>query len=95
MPTLASPRRAAAAAQDDGLPGRRLGYEPGGGRYGLTFAAVESKSRGIVLCSVLCPCCNRVPSTETLEDGDNPWPSRTQPVGEGRRAGYDGKHPPA
>jgi hypothetical protein len=32
---------------------------------------------------------------ETLEDGYDPWPSRTQPVGEGRRAGYDGKRPPA
>ena len=95
MPTLASPRPAAAAARDDGLPGRRLGCEPGGGRCGLTFAAAESKSRGTALCSVLCPCCNRMPATGTLEDGYDPWPSRTQPVGEGRRAGYDGKHPPA
>ena len=53
MPTLASPRPAAAAARDDGLPGRRLGYEPGGGRYGLTFAAVESK-RAAGLCCVRC-----------------------------------------
>jgi len=49
----------------------------------------------VSLLQVLCPCCNRVPSTETLEDGYDLWPSRTQPVGEGRRAGYDGKHPPA
>ncbi len=95
MPMLASLRRPQRPHGMMAFPGRELRREPGDGRCGHAFAAAESQSRGAALRAVLSPCCNRVPSTGTLEGRHYPWPSRTHPVGEGRRAGYDGKHPPA